>query len=148
MGKVIQSLHVDPWPAPGLIARTMNIAVELVEADEAGSGGQSISRVLQEPFAVYNSDGIRGTALLRASMALDHGRAGEHVLHAVEALEPNVPWDFKFLKLRSTCYTAFNHPLAADAQSDLLDYLLAESGGLESANLARIEPPKRIVTTK
>jgi len=147
MGKVIQSLHVDPWPAPGLIARTMNIAVELVEADKAGSGGHSISQGLQEPFAVYNSDGIRGTALLRASMALDHGRAGEHVLHTIEALEPNVPWDFKFLKLRSTCYTAFNHPLAADAQSDLLDYLLAESGGLESANPARIEPPSRVVST-
>jgi spermidine synthase len=146
MQTVLQSLRADPWPSPALIDRTLNIAVELVEADRANGEGQNIFHALQEPFAVYNSDGIRGTALLRTSMALDQGRAGKHVLHSVEALEPNVPWDFKFLKLRSTCYTAFNHPLAADAKSDLVDYLKAESGGLESANPARIESPARVVS--
>jgi hypothetical protein len=79
-------------------------------------------------------------------MALDHGHLGEHVLRSVEALEPNIPWDFKFLKIRSSCYTAFNHPLAADARSDLVDFLAAEPGGLESANPARIESPTRVVS--
>ena len=144
--KTIQSLRTDPWPSPTLVARTMNIAVELVEANSASGEGQNIFHALQEPFAVHNSDGIRGTTLLRTSIALDHGRAGQHILHSIEALEPNVPWDFKFLKLRSNCYTTFSHPLAADAKSDLVDYLKAESGGLESANFAKTEPPARIVS--
>jgi spermidine synthase len=146
MEKVIEELHVDPWPGPALVARTMNIAVELAEADKTDRGGQSIFQALQKPFAVYNSEGVRGTTLLRTSMALDHGHVGEHVLRSVEALEPNVPWDFKFLKIRSSCYTAFNHPLAADARSDLVDFLAAEPGGLESANPARIESPTRVVS--
>jgi hypothetical protein len=79
-------------------------------------------------------------------MALDHGHVGEHVLRSVEALEPNIPWDIKFLKIRSACYTKFQHPLAADAKTDLVDFLAAEPGGLESVSPARIESHTRVVS--
>jgi spermidine synthase len=142
----IESLRVDPWPSTALVDRTLNVALELIGADNAAGDGQKIFRALQEPFAVYNSDGIRGFALLRASMVLDHGRPGRNVCDSIVALEPNVPWTFGFLRIRSACYTAFEPALAADAQMDLVDYLMAEPGGLESANLPRMEAPDRIVS--
>lgn len=144
---VIALLHTDPWPTQALISRTMNVAVDVVKADKTGSGGQAIYDSLQKPFAVYNNDEARIAALMHVSISLDHGRAGKHVLRSIEAAEPNIPWDLHFLKIRSACYTAFQHPLAADAKSDLVDYLMAESGGLESANPARIESPTRVVST-
>ena len=87
---------------------------------------------------MYNSDGIREQALLRASLSLDGGQPRKNFMSAVESLEPNVPWDFGFLRARTAGYTALKHPRAADAQADLLDYLDAESGGIESARPQRV----------
>lgn len=126
MGEVLLALRTDPWPMQALITRTINLAVEMVESAETSAATASIYNALQEPFAVYNSDEARMFALIRVGINLDRGLTGKLVLKSIAAAEPHVPWHFVFLKIRSTCYTAFNHPLAPDAQSDLVDYVLAE----------------------
>lgn len=131
MGEVLLSLRTDPWPMQALITRTIDLAVEMVEGAETSAATASIYSALQEPFAVYNSDEARMFALIRAGINLDRGLTGKHVLQSLEAAEPHVPWNFVFLKIRSACYTALDHPLAADAQSDLVDYVLAEPDRLE-----------------
>jgi spermidine synthase len=143
----ITSLYSDPWPSEALIGRAMKVAEEVAQASNRADGGELVYDALQKPFAVYAGEAARLAALMRIAMVLDHGRAGGHVLRNLAAVEPNIPWNLDFLKMRSACYAAFHHPLAADAKADVLDYIMAESGGLESANPARIERPDRIVST-
>jgi spermidine synthase len=141
MEEVLASLRVDPWPMQALIARTINLAVDMVEQSKLSAGRTAqMYEALQKPFAVYNSDEARMFALMRVGISLDRGLTGEHVLRSIEAAEPNIPWNLGFLKIRSACYAASRHPLAGDAQSDLVDYLLAEPGGLKNRNSAAIDP--------
>ncbi len=142
MAEVIAALHADPWPMQALITRTINLAVDLVEADKTGSSGTAIYDALQKPFAVYNSEEVRMFALIRVGINLDRGLTGEHLLRSLAAAEPHTPWNWGFLKIRSTCYTALQHPLAADAQSDLVDFLVAEPGRMENASAAALKPPQ------
>jgi spermidine synthase len=128
VGKALASLRDNPWPMQALIRRTIDLAVEIVENDSTGGGGRAIYEALEKPFAVYNNDEDRILALIRVAINLDQGPRGQEVLRSVEALEPNIPWTFGFLKIRSACYTASRHPLAADAQSDLVDFVLTEAG--------------------
>ena len=144
----IKSLRTDPWPSPALVDRTMNLAIELMGADSGADNGQEIFRLLQQPFAVYNSDGTRTLALLSASRLLDHGRPGRNVWHTIETLEPNIPWTFSFLQMRSNCYATFEPALAAGAESDLVDFLVAAPGGLEAVKLPTIQAPVRVASAE
>jgi spermidine synthase len=132
MNDVLASLRVDPWPMQALMTRTIDLAVNMAEEDGTSAAALSMYGALQEPFAVYNNDEARMFALIRVGISLDRGVTGAHVLHSVAAAEPNIPWNWGFLKIRSVCYTASQHPLAADAQSDVVDFLAAEPGGLEN----------------
>jgi len=142
--KCIKSLQIDPWPNPTLLERTLNIATDLVGADNVADSGAEILRLLQKPFAVYNGDYTRMLAILRASTALDHGKPGRNLLQTVEDLEPNIPWTLSFLRMRSSCYATFDPVRAAAAESDLVDYLMAEPGGLEGVTLPRMQTSSRI----
>lgn len=142
----LKSLRVNPWPGPALVDRTLNLAVELMGAGSTADNGEETFHVLQEPFAVYNSDDTRLLALLRAGTVLDHGRSGRNVWQIVGGLEPNIPWTFGFLRMRSICYATFEPELAANAESDLVDYLMAEPGGLEGARLPKTPEPARLAS--
>ena len=142
MLEAIGALRVDPWPMQSLINRTINLAVDMVEADEGGASGAAMFEALRKPFAVHNSDEARMFALIRVGISLDRGVTGAHVLHSIEAAEPNIPWNWGFLKIRSACYAAAHHPLAADAQSDLIDYLVAEPGRMKNLSSATPGPPQ------
>jgi spermidine synthase len=138
IGAAIVSLRDNPWPMQALIKRTIDLAVEMVENDPTGSSGKAIYQALEKPLAVYNNDEDRMLALIRVAINVDKGPRGQCVLRSLEALEPNIPWTFGFLKIRSACYTASQHPLAADAQSDLVDFVMKEADGadLSAANVS------------
>lgn len=142
--RCVKSLQTDPWPSPALLERTLNIATDLIGTNNVAGNGAETLRLLQEPFAVYNGDHTRMLAVLRASTALDRGKPGRNVLRTVEALEPNIPWTLSFLRMRSRCYATFDSARAAVAESDLVDYLMAEPGGLEGVALPRTQAPARI----
>jgi hypothetical protein len=147
MLEAIGALRVDPWPMQSLINRTINLAVDMVEADESRASGLAMFEALRKPFAVHNSDEVRMFALIRVGISLDRGVTGDHVLQSVEATEPNVPWNWGFLKIRSACYAASQHPLAADAQSDLVDYLVAEPGRMKNP-ISATPGPSRIASAE
>jgi hypothetical protein len=136
MGNVLGSLRDDPWPMQALITRTLNLAVDMAEADKTSAGGTAMYDALQKPFAVYNSDDARMFALIRVGISIDHGATGEHVVQSIAAAEPHIPWNWGFLKIRNACYTASQHPLAAESQSDLIDFAMAEPGVAEKINAA------------
>ena len=133
----IGQFHRDPWPSTSFVARTLNLAIDLLQDTGPTPGTLSILQQLQNPFAVYNSEGVREITFVRAAMALDRGPTGEHVMHAVAAFEPHVPWELNFLNIRSRCYTAAHDPRADDARCDLLDFIAAESGGIEGAHFTK-----------
>ena len=136
MGSALASLRVDPWPMHALITRTINLAVEMADGNKTGNGGLAIYRALQKPFAVYNNDEVRMFALMRVGISIDRGRAGRHLLLSVEAAEPDIPWNLGFLRIRSACYTAFQHPLAEDAENDLADFLAAQRSDKQPSSSA------------
>ena len=144
MTSAIARFHVDPWPSTSFVARTLNLAIDLLQDRGPTRGTWSILQQLQEPFAVYNSEGVREATVLRAAMALDHGPTGDHVLHAVAAFEPHVPWELKYLSIRSRCYSAAHDPRADDARCDLLDFIAAEPGGVEGAHFAKTTASARV----
>jgi spermidine synthase len=147
MLEAMEALRVDAWPMQSLINRTINLAVEMVEADEKDASGVAMFEALRKPFAVHNSDEARMFALIRVGISLDRGVTGAHVVQSIEAAEPNIPWNWGFLKLRSACYAGSQHPLAAHAQSDLVDYLVAEPGRMR--NLSSVTPgPPRIANAE
>ena len=144
MTSALQRFHVDPWPSTSFVTRTLNLAIDLIQDRRPTTGTLSILQKLQKPFAVYNSEGVRAATLVRAAMALDRGPIGEHVLYAVSAFEPHVPWELQFLSIRSRCYSAAHHPRADDARCDLLDFIAAEPGGVEGVRLAKVGAPARV----
>lgn len=148
MGDALASLRADPWPMQALISRTINLAVDIVEADKTTAGGKAIYDAMRMPFAVYNSEEVRMFALMRVGISLDRGLTGEHVLRSLEAAEPHTPWNWGFLKIRSACYSAFQHPLAADAESDVVDFMIAEPAGAKSPSVAVIKSPRSANATK
>ena len=140
MGEVLKLLHNDPWPMQALINRTIDLAIDMAQGPDRGSATRTIYTALQKPFAVYNSDETRMFALMRVSINLDGNLTGKHVLQSIEAAEPHIPWNFGFLKIRSVCYAAARHPLAADAESDLVEYVLAEPDILEPPGVPTPKP--------
>jgi spermidine synthase len=140
----LQRFHLDPWPSTSFVTRTINLAIDLIQDRGLTTGTLSILRQMQEPFAVYNDEGVRAAKLVRAALALDRGPTGEHVLHAVAAFEPHVPWELQFLSIRSRCYTAAHDTRADDARCDLLDFIAAEPGGVEGAHFAKAGAPARV----
>jgi spermidine synthase len=141
MGKALAALHSDPWPLRALISRTIDLAVEMVEQSNGGAD-PAIYAALQTPLAVYNNDEERMLALIRVAVILDRGVKGERVLRSVAAAEPNVPWNLGFLKIRSACYTASRHPLAEEAQTDLVDFAMAEPEKLQSSTPGPAKGPR------
>jgi hypothetical protein len=144
----LTALRVDPWPSSALVERTLNVASELMRTGDHGRRRAQIFGLLQQPFAVYNSDAARTFVLLRLSKLLDNGRLGPNLWQTVAALEPNVPWTLDFLRLRCECYALFEPSLVPDAQSDLIDFLAAEPGGIEGAKRPEIKAPARLASAK
>jgi spermidine synthase len=140
MEKVLVSFRVNPWPMQALIIRTMNLAIDMAEGDKTSPDRMAMYDALQKPFAVYNSDDARMFALIRVGISIDHGATGKHVVQSIEAAEPHIPWNWGFLKIRNACYTAAQHPLAAESQNDLVDFLIAEPGGTPKISSASTKP--------
>jgi spermidine synthase len=142
MRQVLVALHTDPWPLRAMISRTIDLAVEMVEHNNAGAADPAIYDALQTPLAVYNNDEERMLALVRIGITVDQGVRGERVLRSIAAAEPHVPWNLGFLQIRSACYTASHHPLAAEAETDLVDFALAEPEKMQSSPPAPANEPR------
>lgn len=110
----LTAYRADPWPAPELMLRVLEIAPELARRDR-----QKIEPLLQllgEPFV---TDSLR---VHRQLYAVEIAALHPDVSHCVQALapfEPHTPWERSFLELRASCYERAKSPLASVAKEEL-----------------------------
>jgi spermidine synthase len=127
-----------PWAPATFMMRTLTLAQEFPKKERS-----EIARVfaaLASPFAASLLQEARLAARYRLATALPV----EACVEAVEAYEPFFPWRREMLKLRATCYTATEHPRAAQARDELAELLASEpafmSDGLPSAPNPQANP--------
>lgn len=144
MVKALQSFHTDPWPMRSLMARTLNLAPQIAAGSRDRNNVMLMYRALEKPFAVYNIDDERMSTLLTLGLDLDLGRADEHTLEALQAPEPNVPWQLAFLKIRSACYRHFQHPLADKASRDLAEFVKNDNDLTDTKDSPTISPQNQV----
>ena len=129
MEKVFHALQTDPWPGPELTQRTLKVAGYVAERSPSELAAHRLYQAVQKPFSVFNSQEARIQALLRIGIKLDGGSYGEYTLPAIEAAEPNVPWQADFLQARKTCYENTHNPGLAQAKRDWNEYLKEQPAG-------------------
>ena len=106
------ALRQDPWCMPHVLELAIPSAVQLTarKPDKA----LELYCSLGQPFAVYLYEEQRMTAA--------HAIAGvlgpQAMKETLQAYEPNIPWNGKFLESRYRVYRAMNHPLADQARRD------------------------------
>jgi spermidine synthase len=87
----------DPWPAPQVMRRAIELAPALADGDPAA--GARLLAALREPFAVHCHDAARSLAALAIAQ-----RLADRCASAWHDFEPHVPWDADSLAARRDCY--------------------------------------------
>jgi hypothetical protein len=126
--KTFADFRTNPWHSNSVAERTMNMAAAIATGDDNPKIAIRLYNALKEPFAVYNGEGIRNDVLLRIAAMLDQAGQSKYCLAEIAKAEPFVPWNFEFLRLRETVYTAAHHPLADVARQDVEVFLQREGG--------------------
>jgi spermidine synthase len=110
--------RTDPWTQSRYVYRALDVAMLLATRD--AELARRMFAALGSPFAVDAAEDARLVTRAQVSRQLDlRGLC----VAAVGALEPHVPWNEPFLRLRRDCYEATNHPLLQTAASDLDEFL-------------------------
>jgi spermidine synthase len=107
-------LRSNPWPQFANPALDLAIEVATMDASQAGR----LYRALREPFALYRYEERRRDVAARLAAGLSDAAEAE----SLEVWEPHVPWTLGFLERRREAYRATGHPLASQAERDLLEY--------------------------
>lgn len=124
--KFFSAAHDDPWPEDDLIKRSILRAQTVATSDVSKQGTLLLYNALRAPLCLYNNDTDRIGTLLTIGFYLDGNKARTYSLRALEELEPNFPWESKFLEARKDCYDALHDPRAEQAGRDLADFLKHE----------------------
>lgn len=118
LGQLFARVREDPWIYPPVLARCLELAVEIAGRDR--SLGTTLFDQLQTPFAVNLLEEPRWRTRVRIATTLgDTDRCAS----ALEDFEPHVPWEGRFLLDRYRCYSRAGHAMAARAQRDLQRFL-------------------------
>jgi spermidine synthase len=112
--------HQQPWSSSGLLGRTINLAP--LVAEHSDPAGHRLFQALQTPFSSYCNEDTRVIALLKVGVRIDQGSYSHYSLAGIEAVEPNIPWQNTFLKIRAACYRAAEDPRAAQAARDFQEF--------------------------
>ncbi|MDB6147392.1 MAG: hypothetical protein JWO45_1056 [Spartobacteria bacterium] len=131
-------MRKDPWPDQDLIRRSFNRAEVLVSADSSMAVAQTFYEALRQPLAVSNCQADRLTHLITLGIRADGEKLGSHTAFALEAFEPNVMWERKFLEVRKACYSAMQNPKAEQASHDLNDFMDGQAFTADVSALARV----------
>ena len=108
----------DPWPMPSLMERVLDVATQLAKQDKAA--GRRLYAALQKPFSVYVLNDKRTAVALEIAAKVDFQQL---CAEALQPMEPYVPWNRQFLSDRARCYRETGHPLAAQAQADVITFV-------------------------
>ncbi|RMH15493.1 MAG: spermidine synthase, partial [Acidobacteria bacterium] len=115
-----------PWTYPPVLARALELAVEVAAAD--AERGRALYDALSEPFSVHLVEELRQRTRVRIARRLGDPRRCAAALHD---FEPSVPWEGRFLLDRFRCYQAADDPLKPQAAADLERFLAAAPPRLE-----------------
>ena len=126
------ALRSDPWANYGLARRSIALAAEIAQADESRVVSAQLYDTLRLPFSAFNHETERLVTLLNIGLRTDGINPGEYTLQAVEAFEPNVPWQHNFLHVREACYSAMHSGRAAQAKRDFDRFINDEPLGVEA----------------
>ncbi|MEY2479528.1 MAG: spermidine synthase [Verrucomicrobiota bacterium] len=135
--KFFRALHEDPWPADELIRRSILRAEAIARSNLSHEGTLLLYNALRAPLCLYNNDTDRIGTLLTIGFYLDGNKAGAYTLPALEALEPNFPFERNFLEARKDCYERLHDPRVEQARRDLDDFMKHESATANVSALAR-----------
>jgi spermidine synthase len=122
LGNFLRHLQDDPWPARDLIKRSMNRAELIAKSDRSKMAGVYLYNALRKPLCVRNNESDRLSTLLAIGTYLDGDEPGQYLLPALEAFEPYVIWQRKFLLGRKIAYNAAHSPRAPQADRDFDDF--------------------------
>ena len=109
--------------APNMVERTLVAANQLAQRNEPTA--LAMERAFSNPFVLYDQDDLRIRLLLAVGTLLDRGNYGVHSLNGIEAMEPNVPWEEDFLRIREQCYLRLNDPRFGQARRDYVAFTKA-----------------------
>lgn len=114
----IEGYRTDPWSEPRIMARFLDLAVELGAADKAQ--GKRLFEALGAPFAVRLAEEDRLKARVRLAARVDFRGLCPA---AYGDFEPHVPFRHGFLKKRLECWAMHGDPRKAAAERDLAMFL-------------------------
>jgi hypothetical protein len=117
LAQAFASYRSDPWPLPHLMARALDLAVEIAVANPAA--GARLYAATAAPFATYAVDDLRQQTRFKLAMTVDAARL---CVEALAALEPEVPFRRDLLEPRLRCYQTTHHALLGRAERDLERY--------------------------
>ena len=125
------SFRSDPWVMSPIYNNSFTIAHFVASQDPTGAIASRLYRALEKPFCVFAAEQERRRTLALLGVLADGANLGESTRKAVEAFEPDVPWDRKFLEVRRDCYRSLGDPKLAKAEQDLARFLKAEPQPLD-----------------
>jgi spermidine synthase len=125
--KFLRNLHDDPWPARDLVKRSMTRAEAIAKSDRSKMAGALLYNALRDPFCVFVNEADRLTIRLTIGTYLDGDQPGQYTLPALEAFEPYVLWQRKFLQGRKITYNAAHSPRAGQANRDFDEFMRHEA---------------------
>jgi hypothetical protein len=117
----------DPWVHTTIMARALDLSVELSRTDKAL--GQGLFDALSQPFAARILEESRKEVRLQVALAL---RSSNMCVDAFLEFEPWPPWQEGFLRERCSCYSAAGHELSEAACADLGKWRAAAPAKLEA----------------
>lgn len=132
-----EALRKNPWPNRELIRRTLTRAEQLGNSDRSKTGALVFYNALRNPLALFINESQRVGTLLALGIYLDGDHPGQYTQTALEAFEPNVLWERKFLEIRKACYDAMNNPRAEQARRDLADFMAHEAATADLSALTQ-----------
>jgi hypothetical protein len=135
--KFLYALREDPWPAREIIKRSLARTETIANSDRSKMATGLLYEALRAPFCVYINEPDRLGTLLALGIYLDGDHPGDYTLPAVEAFEPHVLWQHKFLEMRKACYAAVHNPRAEQARRDFDEFMKHEASTADVSTLTK-----------
>ena len=140
--EVLAAFSHYPWTPADIVERTLVAANDLAQRNEGTA--LAMERAFSKPFVICDHDDLRIRLLLAVGTLLDRGNFGGHTLAGVEAMEPNVPWEGDFLRVREECYLRLNDPRFAQAHRDYLAFRKAAPVSIANMKIQRTDDAARL----
>ena len=95
--KFFNALQTEPWPTRELIRRSLTRAEVIANSDRSKIAASLFYNALRRPLCVFNNEADRLGTVLALGIYLDGDEPRQYSLAAIEAFEPHVLWERKFL---------------------------------------------------